>query len=156
MDRVRAFAAAMLLAALACLPAGAEVYKWTDSAGHVHYGDKAPEDAKSEQLKLQVQSYDGPAKVMDWAAILHQKAPEVAGTADVVMYSTSWCPHCKRARAYFAQNGIAYQDIDVEKSESGKRDFARLGGGGVPLILVGGKAMRGFDPARMDQLLQRR
>jgi len=72
------------------------------------------------------------------------------------MYSTSWCPHCKRARAYFAQNGIAYQDIDVEKSESGKRDFARLGGGGVPLILVGGKAMRGFDPARMDQLLQRR
>jgi len=152
---VRALAIAFLLVAAAGFPVAAEVYKWTDSAGRIHYGDKPPEDAKSEQLKLQVQSYDGPAKVMDWAAILHKKAPEVAATASVVMYSTSWCPHCKRARAYFARNGIAYQEVDVEKSEAGKRDFAALGGGGVPLILVGGKAMRGFDPVRMDHLLER-
>jgi glutaredoxin len=152
---VRLLATLALLAVALALPAPAEVFKWTDSAGRVHYGDKPPEDAKSEQLKLQVQSYDGPAKVMDWAAILHKKAPEVPATANVVMYSTSWCPHCKRARAYFAQNGIAYQDIDVEKSAAGKRDFAALGGGGVPLIVVGGKAMRGFDPARMDRLLER-
>jgi glutaredoxin len=152
---VRAIAIAILAVAGAWLPAAAQVYKWTDSAGRVHYGDKQPEDAKSQQLKLQVQSYEGPAKVMDWAAILHKKAPEVAVTSSVVMYSTSWCPHCKRARAYFARNGIAYQDIDVEKSEAGKRDFAALGGGGVPLIVVGGKAMRGFDSTRMDQLLNR-
>lgn len=152
---MRALTIATLLVYAACWPAAAEVFKWTDSAGRVHYGDKEPEDAKSERLKVQVQSYDGPAKVMDWAAILHKKQPEVPATANVVMYSTSWCPHCKRARAYFAQNGIAYQDVDVEKSEAGKRDFAALGGGGVPLILVGGKAMRGFDPARMEQLLKR-
>jgi glutaredoxin len=152
---VRTLAIATLLVAIAWLPASADVYRWTDSTGHVHYGDKAPEDTKSEQLKLHVQSYDGPAKVMDWAAVLHKKAPEVAATANVVMYSTSWCPHCKRARAYFARNGVAYQNIDVEKSEAGKRDFAALGGGGVPLILVGGKAMRGFDSTRMDQLLER-
>ena len=152
---MRSFLTLTLLATALAMPAAAEVFKWTDSAGHVHYGDKPPEDAKSERLKLQVQSYDGPVQVTDWAAILHKKAPEAPAAKSIVMYSTSWCPHCKRARAWFAQNGIDYQEVDVEKSEAAKRDFAALGGGGEPLILVGDKAMRGFDPARMDQLLKR-
>ena len=137
--------------------ASADVYKWTDSAGRTHYGDHAPDEGKSETLRLPVQSYDGPAQVTDWASIIRArpKATGPAASAGIVMYSTSWCPHCRRARAYFARNAIAYQDIDVEASDANRQAFADVGGGGVPLILVGGKAMRGFDPAAMEALLRR-
>ncbi len=146
-----------LLALLACAFAAAalgQVYKWTDSNGKTHYGDSPPDVAQSQQLKIDVRSYEGPAQVVDWAAIIRKKSPASAPSRSqsITMYSTSWCPHCKRARAYFAERGIAYDEVDVEASEKSKREFKEMGGGGVPFIIVGDKAMRGFDPDRMDAL----
>ncbi len=151
---MRAFVIALLLLGFA-FAANAEVYKWTDAAGRVHYGDRAPDGEKSESLKLPVQSYDGPVKVMDWAAIIRARSPgaSTAAPKGIVMYSTSWCGYCKLARAYFKRKGLAYEDIDVEASPANRKAFAELGGGGVPLIVVGAKAMRGFNEARMDALL---
>lgn len=79
-----------------------------------------------------------------------------AAAGQVTMYSTSWCGHCKNARNYFAAKRIAYREIDVEKSEAAAREFKRLGGSGVPLILVGGKAMSGFNPESFEELLRTR
>jgi glutaredoxin len=149
-------AALALFATLAVLAAPAEVYKWTDSNGKVHYGDSPPDTVITEKLDLKVNSYEGPAQVTDWSKIIRDKSKASKASAPpsgIVMYSTSWCPHCKRARAYFAKRGVSYQDIDVEASASGQLAFSELGGGGVPLILVNGKAMRGFDQAAMDRLL---
>jgi SNF2 family DNA or RNA helicase len=42
-----ALAAGMALA----FSVSAQVYKWTDRAGKVHYGDRSPDDAKSERVK---------------------------------------------------------------------------------------------------------
>jgi glutaredoxin len=143
-----------LFAALS-LPALAQVYKWTDSTGKVHYGDQPPEDTATQRVKVDIRSYDGPVQVTDWAAIIRKKSPSAAAPQSIVMYSTTWCGHCKRARSFFAANGIRYNDIDVEASEAGRREFAELGGGGVPLILVNGKAMRGFSEASMRALLKK-
>lgn len=134
----------LAIAFLAAAPALAQVYKWTDPGGKVHYGDRPPEDAKKQELKISIPSYDGPVQVRDWSAVLGAKSASAGGS--VTMYSTSWCGHCKNARRYFASQGIAYRDIDVENSPEARREFKRLGGSGVPLILVGSKAMSGWDP----------
>lgn len=63
----------------------------------------------------------------------------------VVMYATSWCPYCAQARAYFATNGIAYVEHDVEASAAAHAEFRRLGGRGVPLIFVGDERIDGFN-----------
>lgn len=63
----------------------------------------------------------------------------------VVMYATDWCGYCAKARAYFAKNGIAYVERDVEKSEHAAAEFRRLGGRGVPLIFVGRERLDGFN-----------
>ena len=144
----------VIVALLVALPASAQVYKWTDPGGKVHYGDRPPDDAKKEELKIRIPSYDGPVQVRDWSAVLGTQAGAAAG--QVTMYSTSWCGYCKNARSYFAAKRIAYREIDVEKSESAAREFKSLGGSGVPLILVGGKAMSGFNPASFEALLQAR
>ncbi len=71
----------------------------------------------------------------------------------VVMYTTSRCPACKAAKQYFAQKGVSYDEIDVETSRSGYEEFRKLGGQGVPLIMVGDKRLEGFNPAALDATL---
>ncbi len=71
------------------------------------------------------------------------------------MYATSWCPYCAKARAYFARTGIAYTEHDIEKSADARAEFKRLGGRGVPLILVGNEKMAGFNELAFESLLVR-
>jgi glutaredoxin len=144
-----------LALAAAFLTAHAQVYKWTDPSGKVHYGDRPPDEAKTEKLKLDIQSYDGPPQVTNWADIINRKIPPGAGSRDITMYSTTWCVHCKRARIYFAANAIRYRDIDVESSEANRKEWKDLGGRGVPLIFVGEKMMRGFSEQSMNALLRK-
>lgn len=150
---MRVLLASMLALATA---ASADVYKWTDERGKPHYGDRPPDEVKAQRVEIRIPSYDGPVQVQDWRAILLRKpAPSAADVATVTMYSTSWCPHCKRARAYFAQKGIRFTEIDVEKSAAGRRDYEALGASGVPVILVGDKMMRGFSPEGFERLLHK-
>jgi glutaredoxin len=71
------------------------------------------------------------------------------------MYATSWCPYCAKARAYFAQSGIAYVEHDVEKSARARAEFKRLGGRAVPLIVVGREKMNGFSEVGFEFLMAR-
>jgi glutaredoxin len=73
----------------------------------------------------------------------------------VVMYATTWCPYCAKARGYFARKGIAYVEYDIEKSAAVNAEFKRLGGRGVPLILVGTQKMSGFSEQGLEALLAR-
>lgn len=76
-----------------------------------------------------------------------------AGGRTVVMYTTSRCPACTMAKQYFAQKGVSYQEIDVERSAEGRAAFQQLGGRGVPLIMVGEKRMEGFSAQGLDAML---
>jgi glutaredoxin len=149
---------AILLLALAAapLPAAAQVYKWTGPDGRAHYGDRPPEDARKEELKIGVQSFGGPAQVDTWTQVL-KRPPAVdasrPASSAITLFSTSWCPHCKRAKAYFSQKGVSYREVDIEASDSGRREFEQYGGRGVPLIIVGDRRMRGFDAGAMDRML---
>lgn len=78
-----------------------------------------------------------------------------ARSDQVVLFSTSWCGYCRKARQYLNQNGIAHVEYDIEKSSEGKRRFAALGGRGVPLILVGNEQIRGWNPAALKGALAR-
>ncbi len=71
---------------------------------------------------------------------------------NIVMYATSWCGYCRKARNYFHANGIQYTEHDIESDDEAKRRFDLLGGKGVPLILVGGTRMQGFSEARFNSL----
>jgi len=78
---------------------------------------------------------------------------EAGAKPEVKMYATSWCPYCAKARSYFARRGIAYVEVDIEKSREGRAEYDRLGARGIPVILVGPQRMNGFSEARLSQLL---
>lgn len=71
-------------------------------------------------------------------------------SAPVVMYTTSWCPYCARARHLFTAKGVSFTEIDVERVP-GARDEMRARSGGrdtVPQIFVGERHLGGYDDAR--------
>ncbi len=73
----------------------------------------------------------------------------------VIMYGTSSCPACKMARAYFYQHDIPYVEHDIEWSSKAKRQFRKLGGRGVPLILIGNEKFMGWNQFVVAQALAR-
>jgi len=81
-------------------------------------------------------------------------AYDAAVAGEVVLYGTTWCGYCKKARALLDRHNIPYQDLDVEKSASAQAAFQKIGGRGVPVITVGNKAMHGFDYSRLRKLLE--
>jgi glutaredoxin len=90
-----------------------------------------------------------------FAAAVGAPSAQAEATLQVVMYTTSWCPYCAQARAYFAQSGIAYVEHDVEESASARAEFKRLGGRAVPFIVVGREKMNGFSEVGFEFLLER-
>lgn len=69
----------------------------------------------------------------------------------IVLYTTSWCGVCKKARRFMQSQGWAFVEKDIEKDASAKKELeqkarrAQLSLGGVPVIDVGGRLMSGFD-----------
>ncbi len=154
----RRFAAALVLALLALglvLPqAGAEVYKWQDAQGVLHFSDKPPAEGQAEQVVVR------PANSFRGMPV--EPAPEATPPAkpsgkgkSVVMYSADWCGYCRKARSYFQANGVSFRERDVDKDPAARAEYERLGGSGLPLILVGGKRLNGFSEASFRSLYER-
>jgi len=114
--------------------------------------DAAAYTARKKQLdalRQQAQSNDE-----QLSALLEKRtqltASAVAQARMVVIYGTSWCPACKMARDYMNSKGIPYRDVDVEHSPQGAAEFRQRGGGGVPMIVINGAQMTGFNSAWVD------
>lgn len=122
----------------------AEIYKWVDEHGKVHFTDQPPSAANVKRLKLRINTYTSP-EVTDVAR-------DLGTNSKVTMYGASWCSVCAKARNYFRVKGIAFVEYDIENSSKGRRDYKRLGGKGVPIILVGQKRLNGFSPRTFEKL----
>jgi len=122
----------------------AEILKWTDSDGRVHFGDKPPPGAETSIVEVRINTYESP-NIEALQEILNPKDK-------VVMYSAEWCGVCKKAKKYFRANNIPFKDYDIDKSSKGKKDYKKLGAKGVPVILVGKKRLNGFSAATFESI----
>lgn len=70
------------------------------------------------------------------------------------VYSTSWCPACKSARAYMQARGIRFQEFDTELSPTAAAMRDRLNPRrSVPTIDIDGEVMVGFSAERLEHLI---
>lgn len=72
----------------------------------------------------------------------------------VVIYGTTTCPYCAKARDYLRGKNIAYADFNVDQSERARKEFTSLEGTGVPVILIGNRLITGFKPAVIDDAIE--
>jgi len=76
----------------------------------------------------------------------------------IVLFSTSWCPHCKAAKEYFTRNNIPFINRDVElDSDAMDLVTGKYKSQGVPIVVIGddGMVLRGFDEKRFEQAVEK-
>jgi len=72
----------------------------------------------------------------------------------VILFSSSSCPWCSRAKNYLRQRGIKVKEIKVDKDPDAAKDVVRMTGQmGVPVLLIGRAKVVGFNKERIDRLL---
>ncbi len=64
----------------------------------------------------------------------------------VIIYSTPTCHFCKMAKDFFAEKGVPYTGYDVASDAAKREEMIKMTGQlGVPVIVIGGDTMVGFD-----------
>uniref|UniRef100_C6E4V5 Glutaredoxin n=1 Tax=Geobacter sp. (strain M21) TaxID=443144 RepID=C6E4V5_GEOSM len=87
---------------------------------------------------------------------LGRHAPAQKKYPKIVLFSTSWCPHCKAAKEFFTLNNIPFINRDVElDSDAMELLTGKYKSQGVPVIVIGDNAqvLKGFDEGRVLKAL---
>lgn len=64
----------------------------------------------------------------------------------IIIYTTSYCPYCRAAKALFKAKGVEFEEIDVEGDDEKRKWLAgETGQTTVPQIFIDGKSYGGFQ-----------
>ena len=74
---------------------------------------------------------------------------------NVKIYTTPICMECEKAKKYFKENNIEYEEIDAfEKKEDAEKAFKKAGQKRIPVIEIGDVAFTGFDKKKIEEHLK--
>jgi glutaredoxin 3 len=72
----------------------------------------------------------------------------------VTLYTTPTCGFCRQLKNYLSQRGVAYTEYDVSRDREAAMEMVRVSGQqGVPVTVIDGQVVVGFNRPRIDQLL---
>jgi len=169
----------VVLLLLSVVQLQAAIYKWVDGNGVVTYKDTPPPaGVKSERFQTdpnfiipsdpesKAPSMTEPSQPVSTIpgskpATTLQGSPPITPASEmpqsfpaVEIYTTSWCPACKQAKSYLRSLKVPFTEYDVEKSRSAAQNLSRIdSSGGVPVTLIGGKKILGFNQSAFDRAL---
>lgn len=73
---------------------------------------------------------------------------------DVKVYTTPTCGYCHQAKSFFSERGVKFIEYDVSRDRAAADKMVKLTGQmGVPVIVVDGEVVIGFDRPRLESLL---
>lgn len=77
--------------------------------------------------------------------------------AKVVLFSTTTCSWCRKAKKYFKERRVHFREVNVERDASAASMIQKqTGQTGVPVIKIGSKWIVGFDQPAIERELARR
>jgi glutaredoxin-like YruB-family protein len=74
--------------------------------------------------------------------------------ANVVVYTSNTCPYCTLAKNYLSEKGVEYTEKNVQTDKDARKELMSMGHMGVPVLLVDGQEIVGFDKEKLDELLE--
>ncbi len=155
---VRNFAAVVAVILLVAVGVcRAEVYKYTDGTGELHFVDDISKVPKKYRTQAENTEQQGNVSGMDAAPASRapqgrtaQDSPQQqnisSGSVQVEVFMTSWCGYCKKMVRFLNKKGIPYTAYDIEKDSAAARTYRELGGNGVPVVRVGSHVIHGYNP----------
>lgn len=139
MRRLALAVAAMFVAATA----GAQMYRWVDKDGKVHYTD-APPPAASKG----VQKRGTAPAATDTGPAAPYAIQQAAKNFPVVVYTSANCGQpCTDGKALLAARGVPYREVAVGPDTAmSAEDLKKVTGGDtVPVMMVGRSKSTGFE-----------
>ncbi len=72
---------------------------------------------------------------------------------DVIVYTSPTCPYCTMVKEFLSQRGTSFEERDVSLNPSYAEELVRSTGQmGVPVTIIDGEIVVGFDRGRLEQL----
>jgi glutaredoxin len=123
-------------------------------------------DARLRALLAMIATADADTSVATVPAPVASPEPRAApaafgmrragGPAHVVVYTTSWCPACREAKAWMRANGVPYEDRDIESNRTYARQMRALNPRmSIPTFDVDGDVSVGFSSSWLVAMLQK-
>jgi glutaredoxin len=139
--------------------ASAEIYKYVDNDGKVHFTDVQPTNVASEQVHvkpLNVTDEGHSKSAATIKAVTNTHLTSATKYPKVELFVTSWCGYCKRAEAYLRKKGVPFTVYDIEKDlQAARRKDSLTSRTGVPFALIGDQRLTGFSEMYYERALQR-
>ena len=70
----------------------------------------------------------------------------------IEIYTSDTCIQCKKAKEYFQNNTLQFIEYNISSNQEYKRELLKKGYLSVPVIVVEGQDILGFDLTRIKQL----
>ena len=71
----------------------------------------------------------------------------------VEIYTSDTCGYCHSAKDYFNQNNIQFVEHNISSDTSARKELIKKGYRSVPVIVIGGEEILGFDKEKINSLL---
>ena len=127
-----------------------------DKAGVVRYADvhdigKQPDNEVLFSVLAEIEPELTAAYQAAEAKQAAAAQPTVVPQGNLILYCTPWCSTCRQARAYLAQNGIAYTEVDISKDRAAAAKVRGWANGNetTPTFDINGTIIVDFDQARL-------
>lgn len=138
----------ILLSLSATVVAAGQMYRWVDERGVVQYSDQPPppKARKAETIKPRANVIEA-----DKEGYALRRARE---NNPVVLFVTDCGEPCDLARDFLTQRKIPYSRKNPQNVPEDAVELKQLAGAlEVPVLKVGGKHAKGYDPAAWEALL---
>ena len=142
------FALFLCCCIIASLAQAAELYRWVDAEGKVHYTDQPPPASakKVEEKHLGGNSIDTSGLPFATRQAI-QKSP-------VTLYASDCGMGCDLARELLSQRGIPYTSKNPQTSPDAAQALKNLTGElNVPVLVVGSAVSKGYEKGAWDAAL---
>ena len=73
---------------------------------------------------------------------------------NVIVYTSPTCPYCTMVKEFLSQKGVGFDERDVSRDPSYAQELMNSTGQmGVPVTIINGQIVVGFDRGRLEQLI---
>jgi glutaredoxin-like YruB-family protein len=72
---------------------------------------------------------------------------------DIKVYSSSTCPYCTMMKDYLKSKNVDFVEKNVSTDADARKELMAMGHMGVPVTLIDGNEIVGYDTNKVDALL---
>ena len=126
----------------------AQMYKWVDAQGKVHFSDKPP-PATAKQVQTKVESSSNSVSTTNLPADLAAAVKK----NPVTLYTTATCAPCNSGRALLKQSGIPFNERTINTQDDVNKLKQVTGDNQLPVMVINQSKFKSFDATAWKEAL---